>query len=53
MDANKPIDKNSSYIFVDVTLPFHVEAIWHCFMFSRLHVVLDVRAIFADMVDVW
>lgn len=50
VDTDEPINKDCSDIFVDVLLPFHVETIWHRFCLCCLHVKLNVRAIFADVV---
>ena len=52
MNTDDPIDKNRSDILIDILLIAHVEAVGLSQLFCRLHVLLDLPAVQADMVDV-
>ena len=52
VDTDQPVDQDGPDIFVDVSLPFHIEPVWHRCVFGRLHVGLDFCAVLTYMVDV-
>lgn len=52
MDANDPVHQDGPDVLVDVALVTHVEAIRLGELLGQLHVLLDLPAVLADMVNV-
>ena len=52
MHRDDPVNKNGPHILIDVSLGPHVEAIGLCDLLCVLHVLLDVLAVVAHVVDV-
>ena len=52
MHANDPINKNGSDILINVPLVPHIESVRLSEFFRQLHVLLDLLAVQADVVDV-
>lgn len=52
MYANEPVNEDGSHIFIDIALHTHVKAIRLSKLLSRLHILLNVVAVKAHVVDV-
>ena len=52
VDADDPVHQDGPDVLVDIALVTHIEAIRLGVLLSQLHVLLDLPAVQADMVDV-